>query len=302
MLEQFKLSIAKGFFYVLGYTPLIILHFLGTVLGSLVYCLPIKPRYYASRNIELCFPKLSFWQHQWFLLRALHDVAKAVLEAPVFWVRSQKHLVKLVHNKAGLDVVKQDIAAKKGAIILGAHMGGYYLKNAFIANYLPDTTYLYKPQKGILGTIMHDLRGRFGAKLVSTSREGVLALFRHLKKGGCVGMICDHNVLDNGNAWIPFFGISVPTMTLAAKLANKTKVPVYMVIMQRLSWGRGYRFNIWPVNEKIYSADEEAAVTCMNQELEKAIRQWPTQHEWLYRRFWDRPEGETKLYKTQIKQ
>ncbi len=302
MLSRLKFTLAKIVFYTLGYLPLPILHMLGATLGTLFYFLPVKMRYYASANIKLCFPELSVLQHQWLLFRSLREIGKGFLEAPVFWVRSQPHLLKLARNQAAFSLVTKAQQMGQGAIVLGMHLGGFYLKNSMIAHYLPGTTYLYRPQKGILGHLMHGLRNRFGGNLVSTSKEGVLALFRHLKKGGVVGMLCDHNVLDYGKVFAPFFGVPVPTMTLPGRLAHKTKVPVFMAVMERLSWGRGYQLQLWPVSEAIYAVDAKLAATALNAEVEKAIRRFPTQHEWFYRRFWDRPKGEQPLYKTQLKQ
>jgi len=302
MLHSFKLTIAKVLFYTLGYLPLPVLHAIGSTLGMLLYVLPIRLRYYASTNLKLCFPRLSWMQHQWRLFCSLRELGKGLLEAPVFWVRNQQHLLRLVDNKEALAPVSEIKAGGQGAIILGIHLGGFYLKNAVIAHDLPGTTYLYRPQKGMLGLLMHLLRNRFGGNLVSTSRQGVLSLFRHLKQGGVVGMLCDHNVLDHGNVFAPFFGIKVPTMTLPARLAVKTRIPVFMAIMQRLSWGRGFKLHLWQVDDAIYSADLDDAAMAMNAEVEKAIQMFPTQHEWFYRRFWDRPPGAQPLYKTKIKQ
>lgn len=299
MWQRLKLYLVKTIFYAIGYTPLPIVHAVGGFLGVLIFFLPLKVRYHAQQNIHLCFPELSFWQRQWLLVRALKEIGKGLLEAPTFWVRSQKHLVGLVRGHEALAVIKEQVDAKKGAILLGLHLGGFYLKNPFISSYLPNTAYLYKPQKGVIGELMAGMLDRFAGKLVSTSKEGVLTLFRSLKKGDCVGMICDHNVLDNGSVWAPYFGHLVPTTTLPGKLAYKTQAPVYLGVMERLSWGRGYQFHLWTLPPDIASEDDLVAATAMNHAVEKAVRAIPTQHEWLYRRFWDRPEGAPSVYKTQ---
>ena len=301
MLHNLRFALTKVLLYTVGYLPLPLLHLLGSLLGLLIYFLPLRMRYYASTNIKLCFPKLTFLRQQMLLLRSLKEIGKGVFEAPVFWVRQQSHLLKLVRNKSALLAVLAAKSSSHGAIILGMHLGGFYLNNAIIANTLPGITYLYRAQKGMLGKIMDQLRNRFGANLVTTSNSGVFSLFRHLKQGGVVGMLCDHNAGGYGNVFAPFFDILVPTMTLPLRLAMKTKVPVFMAVMQRLSWARGYRLHVWQLSDAIYTEDLERAATAMNAEVEKAVRLFPTQHEWLYRRFWDRPKGQAPFYKTQLK-
>jgi KDO2-lipid IV(A) lauroyltransferase len=286
-------------FRLLGHMPLPVLHTLGFMIGTMIYFLPIRIRYYVSANLQICFPNQHCVARQLLLWRALREMAKGWLEAPVFWVRSQKSLLKLVKNKEAIEPVVKAVQAKEGALVIGTHLGAYYLKNALLAHYIPMTTYLYKPQKGIIGKVMHGLRNQFGGNLVSANKEGVLALLRHLKAGGAVGMIADHNVLDNGAVFVPFFGLDVPTMTLPARLAQKTQAPAYMATMERLSWARGYRLHVWPFPAEFYTADLTQAATIMNQQIEKVINTFPTQHEWAYRRFWDRPTGQSPVYKTQ---
>jgi Kdo2-lipid IVA lauroyltransferase/acyltransferase len=302
MRERLKLNFLKFAFKLLGHVPLIVLHFLGTLLGSLVFILPIRPRYYASANLKLCFPELSFIHHQYRLFRSLCEIGKGLCETPVFWIRKQQSLLKLVRNQSAFSQVAEVHKMHHGVIMLGLHLGGFYLQNAFIAHELPDTTWIYKPLKGAMGAFFEEKKNKFGGNLVTASRSGVLSIFRHLKKGGAVGISCDHNVLDYGAVWAPFFCIDVPSTNLPTKLAAKTRAPVFVSVMERLSWGRGYHLHIWRASDELYSDAPLVATTAMNAEVEKAVRMFPTQHEWLYRRFWDRPEGSPPLYKSQIKQ
>ncbi len=298
MSQRLKFILAKALFYTLGYLPLPFLHLLGSLLGILVYCLPLRIRYYSSTNIKLCFPQLTFLQHQILLLRSLREMGKGFFEMAVFWVRPKQRLLRLVRNKSAFAAVLAVESSGHGAIVLGIHLGGFYLKNALISHNLPGTTYLYRPQPGVLGKIMRQLGNRFGGNLAAISISGVLSLFRHLKQGGVVGMLCDHNVVHYGGVFAPFFDHLVPTITLPARLAVKTKVPVFIAVMQRLSWGRGYRLHVWRVSDAIYTTDLENAATVMNAEIEKAVRLFPTQYDWLYRRFRTRPKGQPPLYKT----
>ena len=284
-MKKFKFQLAKAFVYSVGAIPLPILHMFGSVLGVISYCVPTNFRYYASTNIKICFPHFSFWRHQWFLLKSLGEIGKSIFEVPVFWTRTQQHLLKLVRDQAVLNMLVDASRGNKGIIILGAHLGGYYLNHAVASYCFPEGIGMYKPQKGMLGEIMGLLRHRSGGNFVPTTRQGVLKLFRHLKQAGAVGILCDHDVRGHGNVQAPFFNVEVSTMTLATKLANKTKAPVYMMIMERLAWGRGYRLHAWPVLEDIYNSNEQLAARAMNAEIEKAIKMFPTQHEWHYRRF-----------------
>lgn len=292
-------TIAKWFFYLFGFMPLPFLQLLGCVLGSLLFLIPTRLRYYASANIQLCFPQLSFWQRQTFLFRALLETGKQQIEAPVFWVRSAKHLNKLIKQILGFEQLLADYAQGKGMIFAGGHIGAYYLLKAFLAPRFTDTVWMYKPQKGIVEELTASLREQFGGRFVPTTQEGVIAMLRNLYNGKGVGMSCDHNALESSGVFAPLFGIPVASMTLLSRLAQKSQAPAYFLLMERLSWARGYKLHIWRMNDGIYNSDLVQAATAMNQEVERAIRICPAQNEWLYRRFWDRPPKDKPLYKTQ---
>lgn len=302
MWQRLKLFLVKIVFYFFGYLPLPVLHVIGFSLGCLLSVLPIRVTYYMQRNIELCFPEYSLKQRKKLFRQSCCEMLKGFAEMPAFWVRSQRHLLSLIDNPDAIEPMMQAVQNKQGTVMLGMHLGGYYLKNAFIAHFLPDSINLFKAQKGAIGDVLMGWRGRFGGRLVTTTKKGVLSLYRHLKTGGLVGIICDHNVLDFGNAWVPLFNITVPTTTLPAKLAARSRAPVFMVVMQRRSWGRGFHAHVLSFPQSFADVDTEQATAEVNKMAEKVIRQFPAQNEWHYRRFWDRPVGEPPLYKTQQKQ
>lgn len=299
MFESIKLGLAKIFFYSFGFFPLAFLHALGKGLGSLVYKLPIRINYYIKRNIELCFPDLAPEQLTALVKQSTQETLKGFMEFPVFWVRNVRYLNKLIKKVDGFEQLEADFANKKGVIILGSHMGAYYLANAFLAPRLPKSVWIYKPQQGMIEALTQHMRNQFGASFVPTSLEGVRDLYRNLRRGYVAGMSCDHNALDSGGVFAPYFNIPVSTMTLAGRLASKSKAPVYFVYMERMPNGQGYHLHAQKLGNEIYNTDSLVAASAMNKVLEEAVRKHPSQAEWVYRRFWDRPADEAPLYKTQ---
>ncbi|MSP52931.1 MAG: hypothetical protein EXR81_01595 [Gammaproteobacteria bacterium] len=300
LIHQTLFLIIKSSFYLFGFLPLWFLQLLGTIIGILLFIIPTRLRYYASANITLCFPELNYWQHQKLLFLSLIETGKQQVEAPVFWVRSAKHLNKLIKQIVGFEPLLADYMQGNGMIFAGGHIGGYYLLNAFLAPRFTDTVWMYKPQKGVIEQLTESLREQFGGRFVPTTKEGVLAMLRNLYKGKGVGMSCDHNALESSGVYAPLFGIQVASMTLLPRLAQKSGAPAYFLLMERLSWARGYKLQMWRMNAGIYAPDLVTAATAMNQEVERAIRLCPAQNEWLYRRFWDRPPGAKALYRTQL--
>ena len=278
--------------------PLPVLHFIGAGVGFLLHCLPIRLCYYGKRNIQLCFPELSLSERKKLFRKAMMETGKGFLEAPVFFIRNVSHLESLVKHAEGMEELQQVLAKGTGVIVLGCHMGGYYLSNAYFASHFKEKAcWIYRPQKGLVEALTMHLREQFGLEFLPATQEGLLRIRRALRDGKSIGMSCDHNASGNSGLFAPLFNIQASSMTLAARLANKSKCPVFFLFMQRLAWGKGYHIHVWRVPETIASDDLLTGVSTMNAMVEKAIRYCPTQHEWLYRRFRNRPEGEPELYK-----
>lgn len=272
-------------FHIIGFLPLWVLHSLGNIFGVLLFFLPIKLRYRISRNVELCFPNYSFLRCQWLVFCNCRELCKGIFEAPVFWVRKRASLLRLIKYHDSAELLSQSLQQEKALIVLGLHLGAYYLNRAVLAKYLPSIVNLYKKPKGAVGEYITKHRNDFGGEMVEANQNGIMQLYRRLKQGGAAGITCDHTANENGYVWTTLFGIELPAMGVPAKLAGKTGAPVYMTIIERLSWARGYRFHCWQVGDDIYSSKQEEAARAMCQEIEKAVRQWPKQFEWHYRRF-----------------
>jgi KDO2-lipid IV(A) lauroyltransferase len=297
MKKSLSYFLLKPIFWVMGHVPLSILHAIGRGLGLLIFILPIRLRYYAARNIQLCFPQLSETSRRQLLKVSLQEVGKTLMEMPVFFVRSQAALVSLVTKTEGLEDLLAAVEEKKGVILLGSHMGAYYLCNAYLGQFFRNkSAWLYKPQESAVETFMLSQREKYGIDFFETSTEGVLNLYRILRRGYIVGLSCDHIAPTESSLYAPFFGINVPSMTLAAKLIQRSKVPVFMSFMERSVKGT-YTLHITKAPSSIYSEDLLSCVSAMNQMIEDNIRRYPSQHEWLYRRFWEYEK--TPYYHTQ---
>jgi Kdo2-lipid IVA lauroyltransferase/acyltransferase len=137
-------------------------------------------------------------------------------------------------------------------------------------------------------------RTRFGAQLVPTDTKGVRALFQALAANELVLILPDQDPRDSGGIFAPFFGIQANTMTLASRLAQKSGAIPVLAIAERLSWGRGFRMHYLPL--EIDEKSLEGHVAAINRAVEQAIRCYPEQYQWSYKRFRTRPEGEGEIY------
>jgi KDO2-lipid IV(A) lauroyltransferase len=92
-------------------------------------------------------------------------------------------------------------------------------------------------------------------------------------------------VPDEGDGvYAPFFGRPAYTITLVQKLQQVSGAPVVTIGVERLGFGRGYRFHAVPMAEAM-STDPVIAATQMNRALEDMIRKMPLQYLWGYNRY-----------------
>jgi KDO2-lipid IV(A) lauroyltransferase len=74
-------------------------------------------------------------------------------------------------------------------------------------------------------------------------------------------------------------------MVLVSKLAGGRDVNVLLSYAERLPRATGFRIVIVPVDEAIRNADLATSVAALNAAVERAVRQLPTQYQWIYKRF-----------------
>ena len=123
-------------------------------------------------------------------------------------------------------------------------------------------------------------RERGKANLAPANAQGVKSLLQALKRGEAIGILPDQAPHEGEGEWAPFFGRPAYTMTLASKLAKKSGAQVLMAFGERLANGRGYHIHIEPIISGGVSSPK-----LLNQEIEKAIAQCPSQYMWVYDRY-----------------
>ena len=279
----------------LGWLPLPLLHGGGWLFGLLLCGLPNRLRAITRRHLERCLPELDVDERRRIERRSLIESAKAVVEAPAIWFGPEWRVARWIADEAALAVLRAEAAGGRGVIMLTPHLGNWELASFFCAQVAPIVV-LYKPQKGIADAVIFAGRARRPAvRPVPTTGGGVKALLSALKRGELIGLLPDHDPPeDSGTTFAPLFGIPANTMALVAKLAQRSGAPVWFIVAERLSWGRGFRFHLRPAPAGI--ADAERGPSALNQGVENCVREWPGQYWWSYRRYRRRPADGEDMY------
>ncbi|MCF8198878.1 MAG: lysophospholipid acyltransferase family protein [Sulfuritalea sp.] len=262
-------------FRVLARLPLPLLHNLGALAGWLAWLL--SPTY--RRNLHVHIAQAGLTETKF---SAIAEAGKALLELPKIWLRPHEEVVGRVVKVTGWELVEQARAAGRGILFLTPHLGCFEITAQYYASQQPITVMYRRPKQDWLAPLIEQGRGA-KVKLAPADLLGVRRLLKALKRGEAVGMLPDQVPGQGEGAWLPFFGRPAYTMTLAARLAE-TGATVLMAYGERLHYGAGYHFKVFPLSAPL-EGDLLQRAAQLNREIEALIRQCPEQYLWGYNRY-----------------
>lgn len=269
-------------FRILSRLPLRFLHLLGGLLGRLTYWLSPTYRRHLRENIAQAGLPPSLRS------KAAAETGKQMLELARIWMRPLEEAIPLVAEVVGWEHVEAAQQAGKGIVFLTPHLGCFEITAQYLSSF-GDITVLYRaPKSAVAQELILTGRKRAHLHLAPADLSGVRALIKALKKGEMVGMLPDQAPKTGEGAWLKFFGRYAYTMTLAARL-TETGAASLLTWGERLPGGRGYRVHFQPTMTPLAGSTVDRAQQ-INLEIEKLIRQCPTQYLWGYNRY-KRPAG-----------
>jgi len=269
---------------------------MGEVLGRSMMLFSNDLRDTARTNIQKCFPDWPQKKQEQLAQGCLQETGKATLETGALWLWPMSHVLPLVREISGEDLLKQGMASGKGVILAIPHVGAWEMVGLYGSTHWPMTSLYRPPRQPALNEVMRHGRERAGAKLVPTDAGGIRALYKALARGELIAILPDQDPDRSAGVFAPLFGVQANTMTLLSRLVGKTGATVLMVYAERLPNGEGYHLHFEKPQAELVGADAEVAAEHLNQAVEQCAMQQPAQYQWAYKRFKTRPEGEGKFY------
>lgn len=264
------------------------LHVIGAFLGWMVWALSPTYRRRLAEHVALAGFDAQV-RH-----RAIAEAGRMVGELPWLWMRPQDQPLASHVRWQGDALIDDAVAKGRGLVFLTPHLGCWEVTAQAFAERWGATcpvTVMYRPaRKPWLRKVEEDARGRPGLNTAPAALNGVRQMLRSLRRGQAVGLLPDQVPPEGMGVWAPFFGRPAYTMTLAARLAQQTGAALLLIWADRLPHGQGWLLRVsLPATPLPPAADDEAqqiaAATVVNGEMERLIRESPGQYLWGYHRY-----------------
>ena len=272
--------VATCIFKSLAYLPLSVLQTFGLALGWIGWKTSGSFQRLSAENFKQAFPAAT----PQMLRRAMLSVGQMFLEMPYWWVRRNDRALNKTVAPADWHLFETALATGKGVILLSPHMGCFELLGPVYSSRFQSTVLFRPPRKVWLREWIVNMRTRKQLKMAPANQTGVRSLVRTLLKGQTVGILPDQVPVLGEGVWAPFFGRPAYTMTLVQRLQSLTGAKIFMLGVERLGVGQGYKMHIAPMDTPL-SDDPVEAATQINVALEAMIRHAPTQYLWGYNRY-----------------
>ena len=188
--------------------------------------------------------------------------------------------------------VRECLNGGRGAFFLMAHLGNWEYGTLYGAFHKVPITIVTKEFKSsLLHKLWFRLRGHPDVQYISASGTA-LSVVKAIKRGRFVAMMMDQHMQPPVGIESSFFGHRVGTIRSLAMLSLRTGAPVIPLFVVREKDNHYHLYTdkvLTPSTAFTSSADLDLLVHSMTQQycdtIEKWVRRYPTQWNWLHRRF-----------------
>lgn len=294
-MDGFRAGLITLMLRLTSHLPLSLARRLGRLAASLYWPLGGRSRRVTERNIELAFPDLSPGQRRRLARRSLLATGELIGEMGHIWLKPHDYVSSLCLDVRGASLVTDALAAGRGVICLGPHLGNWEVVGLQLPSLGPAVALFEPPNLAALGPIMQRARERSGCTLVPTDTRGLGQLLRSVKRGQISGILPDQAPAElSAGANAPFMGIPCFTPTLACNMLRRTGALAVFTFAERVTGG--FILHFLPAEDAIYSKDSAEALAAMNRGVEMCVRMAPEQYQWEYKRFRVRPRSGPGVY------
>lgn len=270
--------------WLISLLPFWVLYGLSDLLYALVYGLIGYRKAVVMHNLQIAFPEKTEAERRAIAQQFYHNLMDTLVESIKFITISKAEALR--RSSADLSVLDEALSSGKPVYALGAHQFNWEYTNVLFPLHLKVPLIgVYMPLANrAIDRIFYDFRKRYGTVLVAAtdfkSKRSELLTGQYL-----LALAADQNPGHPANAfWMPFFSKPAPFVTGPAKGAIQADAVVVMAAMQRKKRGH-YHFQIRLLAQSVSHLQPSELASMYRNELERVIRQDPSNYLWSHRRW-----------------
>jgi KDO2-lipid IV(A) lauroyltransferase len=288
MFDNITYRLLRFFIRMVSCIPLPVAQFMGKMLGSLAFLLPMSRKAVALDNLIQSFsPEMNADEAKRLLRKIYIHFGQMFLEVPHAVRLNPGNLHRYVvfeSEEHFLDALKNG----KGVLALTGHLGNWEIVSTVSAIRFGNTAVVARPMDfEPLGRLMIDLRSRYGTEIIPKQRS-MRKLLTSLRENKIIGILLDQNVDWYEGAFVDFFGRPACTNKGLALVALKTGAPVVPIFSAKAKDGRyriviGKEVDLIRTGDKLKDVEENTAL--FTSIIERHIRKHPEQYFWFHKRW-----------------
>jgi KDO2-lipid IV(A) lauroyltransferase len=258
----------------------------GGFLGRHVYY-HLPPAQRARESLKVAFPQKSDAEIEAVVIAMCDNLGRTVGEYPNLDKISIKGSDPRI-TVTGAELPAAAVATGKPLIFFSGHLANWEMMaiGSFQAGF-PGGTVYRPPNNPFVDSWIATQRAKCGSKeLIAKGSQGVKRMFTFLRRNMPIYMLVDQKTNEGLSA--PFFGREAMTTPAPAALALKLDATLMPISLRRT---RGARFHMQyhPPLKFARSGNHEADILALtvriNAEVERMVRQEPSQWLWVHRRW-----------------
>ncbi len=260
---------------------------LGKILGDFLYYFDWPHRRTVRRNLKFAHPHWSPNQIQRLVRGFFRHFGITILEIFQLAFLTREDVLSQIRVE-GIDFLRAALEKQNGVIIASAHQGNWEMSLQGSPCYFqrPITGVAKKLRNAVLDRMIHNLRTRFGNKIIY--KKGALPEMRQvLRQGGILGLMMDISRRFDG-VEVEFFGHRATATPAAALLALRCRSAIVPIFNHRDGDGT-LRICIEPPIQLIRTKDLREDIRINTQlitdRIEQAVRKNPAQWNWTLKRW-----------------
>ena len=282
-----------GLLRLIAFLPLALQLRFFKALGRLVYRLDRKRRAFARRNIELCFPDMPPAERDALVLAHFEATGASLMELMLARWASDECIAEIFEIE-GAEHLAEAVEEGRAVILLTGHFTALELTGRPLSMLCDNIDVVYQDHDSdFLVEFLCSSRDRALENMIDN--RDVRAMLRSLRAGRHLWFAPDQTARSKQSVLLPFFGEPAMANTATSKLARMGNAIAIPFFAFRLREG-GYLLRIMPRLENFPSDDAVEDTRQYVLLLEEAIRQFPEQYIWTYRKFKGRPESFPDAY------